>query len=394
MVVLLVIIYLAFISLGLPDSLLGSAWPAMYEGFGVSISSAGIISMVVAGGTIISSLLSDRLIRRFGTGHITLVSVCMTAVALLGISLSDSFIAVCLWAIPLGLGAGSVDAALNNFVALHYKAAHMNWLHSFWGIGTIIGPLIISSILMQSGTWNSAYRLISILQFALVAILIFSLPLWKKAGGFKTAENPAQEASQKAPAGIRKAIGLPKAKPTLIAFFCYSSVEQTVILWGSSYLVVVRGIQEDIAAGWISLFFIGITLGRILSGFLSMKLSQKQLIRLGQLLIAVGIAILFLPWGGTLMIVALFLIGLGCAPIFPSMLHETPNTFGKVNSQALMGIQMACAYLGTTLMPPLFGLLAGKTGYEAFPFYLGVFLILMVLMVNRIYAKRKTDIRI
>lgn len=386
MVVLLVIIYLAFISLGLPDSLLGSAWPAMYGGFGVDIASAGIISMIIAGGTIVSSLLSDRLIRKLGTSYITLICVAMTAVALLGISFSGSFIAVCLWAVPLGLGAGSIDAALNNFVALHYKAAHMNWVHAFWGIGTIIGPLIISSVLIQSGTWNTAYRVISFLQFGLVAILIFSLPLWKKA---RSPSKP-EEADQKASIALPTAIRLPKAKPTLLAFFCYCSVEATVTLWGSSYLVTVRGIAEDVAAGWISLYFIGITLGRILSGFLSMKLSQKQLIRLGQLLIGIGIIVLFLPLPSLAAVVGLLFIGLGCAPIFPSLLHETPNTFGKINSQALMGIQMASAYVGTTFMPPLFGLLAERTGYGALPFYLGALLVLMVFMVNRIYPKAKT----
>lgn len=388
MTVLLVIIYLAFISLGLPDSLLGSAWPAMYETFGVSISSAGIISMIVAGGTIVSSLLSDRLIRRLGTSYVTLISVSMTAVALLGISLSGNFVSVCLWAVPLGLGAGSVDAALNNFVALHYKAAHMNWLHSFWGIGTIIGPLIISSALMHSGTWNSAYRLISILQFALVAILICSLPLWKKA------KNPAsaQPSEQRVPLGISGAVKLPKAKPTLIAFFCYCAIEQTVMLWGSSYLVVVRGIAEEIAAGYISLFFIGITAGRILSGFLSIKLSQKRLIWLGQVLIGLGVFTLFLPLPASFALVGLLLIGLGCAPIFPSLLHETPNTFGKSRSQSLMGIQMASAYLGTTFMPPLFGLLAGALGYRLFPFYLTAFLIFMIFMVRLIYTKSKIKI--
>lgn len=384
MTVLLVIIYLAFISLGLPDSLLGSAWPAMYEGFGVDIASAGALSMIVAGGTIVSSLLSDRLIRKLGTGYVTLVCVGMTAVALLGISMSTSFAAVCLWAIPLGLGAGSVDAGLNNFVALHYKASHMNWLHSFWGIGTIIGPLMISSILMNSGTWNTAYRAVSILQFVLAGVLLCSLPLWKKVSAPK-----AGMPEHKQPIGALQAVRLPRAKPTLLAFFCYCTLEATVILWGSSYLVMAKGISEDVAAGWISLFFIGITLGRILSGFLSMKLSQKRLIRIGQLLIGVGVILLFLPLPAGAMVAILFVIGLGCAPIFPSMLHETPNTFGQGNSQAMMGIQMAAAYVGSTFMPPLFGLLAGRAGYGLFPAWLAILLVVTVCMVNMVYAKGK-----
>lgn len=383
MIVLLVIIYLAFISLGLPDSLLGSAWPAMYADFGVSISSAGAISMTVAAGTIVSSLLSDRLTRKLGTGPLTLISVAMTAVALLGISQSGSFAALILWAIPLGLGAGSVDAALNNFVALHYKATHMNWLHGFWGIGTIIGPIIISSILLRSGRWNTAYLIISLMQFALVALLAFSLPLWKKA------KNPLAGTPQekKPPIGFGQTLRLPKARPTLIAFFCYCALEQTVMLWGSSYMVVVKSIREDVAAGWISLFFVGITLGRLSSGFLAFRLSQKQLIRLGQLLIGVGVVILLLPLPGEAMVAGLFCIGVGCAPIYPSLLHETPNTFGRENSQAIMGIQMASAYVGTTFMPPLFGLLAGRLGYGLFPFFLGALLVVMALMVARVYAR-------
>lgn len=388
MLALLVIVYAAFISLGLPDSLLGSAWPSMYEGFGVSISSAGFISMIIAGGTIVSSMFSDRLIRKLGTGHVTLISVAMTAAALLGISFSDSFPAVCLWAIPLGLGAGSVDAALNNFVALHYKAAHMNWLHCFWGIGASIGPVLISFFLTLPGTWKSGYRAISIIQFALVAVLIFSLPLWKKV----QVKNDADDRREKqAHFGVFQLLKLAKAKPTLISFFCYCSLEATVGLWGSSYLVMVRHVSGDIAARWISLYFIGITLGRLFSGFLSIRFTQKQMIRLGQFLIGVGIVNLLTPFN-MMAVAGLFCIGLGCAPIYPSLLHETPNTFGKEHSQAIMGIQMASAYLGTTLMPPLFGAIASWTGYRLFPLYLSIFLILMVVTVTRIYRKAEQSL--
>ena len=383
MIVLLVIIYAAFISLGLPDSLLGSAWPSMYTGFGVDIASAGVISMIIAGGTIVSSLSSDRLIRKLGTGRVTTISVAMTAVALLGISFSTSFTAVCLWAIPLGLGAGSVDAGLNNFVALHYKASHMNWLHSFWGIGASVGPLIISFFLTQTGEWQPGYLSISCIQFALVAVLIFSLPLWKRAAG----GDKGKQEEKSAPIGIPQLIKLPRAKPTLIAFFCYCALEMTVGLWGSTYLAVTRGISEDITAGWISLYYIGITLGRMLSGFMSIKISQPSMIRLGQALIAAGILVLFLPIPDTTLIAGFFLIGLGCAPVFPGMLHETPNTFGKKYSQSIMGMQMACAYVGTTFMPPLFGLLGKNFTYGLFPYYLSVLLAVMVIMVGMIYGK-------
>ncbi|MDL2317770.1 MFS transporter [Eubacteriales bacterium OttesenSCG-928-A19] len=383
MTVLLVIIYVAFISLGLPDSLLGSAWPAMYEGFGMPVSAAGVISMTIAAGTIISSLLSERLIRRLGTGLVTLISVTMTAVALLGISFSGSFVAVLLWAIPLGLGAGSVDAALNNFVALHYKASHMNWLHCFWGLGASAGPVIMSYYLAQSGAWSSGYRAVSVIQFTLVAVLVVSLPLWKKARG--GAEEGEQDQGERF--GIGRLLALPGAKATLVSFFCYCAIETTVGLWGSTFFVLVRGIGPDVAARWISLYFMGITLGRAFSGFLSVRLSSIQMIRLGQGLMAAGVLILLLPLSGWPLLVGLFCIGLGCAPIFPTLLHETPNSFGKEHSQAIMGVQMATAYIGSTLMPPLFGLLGASLGYGLLPWYLGALLILMICMVQLLYRQ-------
>lgn len=381
MVALLVIIYITFISLGLPDSLLGCAWPSMYVAFGVPIASAGVVSMVIAGGTIVSSLLSERLIRRFGTAAITVVSVAMTAAALLGISLSGSFAMVILFAIPLGLGAGSVDAALNNFVALHYRAVHMNWLHCFWGIGASIGPIIISYFMASSGGWSAGYRAISLIQFALSAILVGSLPLWKKARptGRRLDEGDAPSVS------IAKLLRLPAAKSTLLSFFCYCSIETTVGLWGSIFLVVVRSVQADVAARWISLYYIGITVGRFVSGVLSTGLSSIQMLRLGQGLIGVGIVLLLLPFSGSVLMAGLFLIGLGCAPIYPTLLHETPRSFGKANSQAMMGLQMATAYLGSTLMPPLFGWLGAMLGYGLLPLYLGLFLALMVVMVQVVY---------
>lgn len=382
MVALLIIIYLSFISLGLPDSLLGCAWPSMYEGFGVPIANAGIISMIIAGGTIVSSLFSEKLIRRFGTGLVTVISVSMTAVALLGISFSHSFIMVCLWAIPLGLGAGSVDAALNNFVALHYKAAHMNWLHCFWGIGASAGPVIISHYLATTGSWNNGYRSISIIQFLLVAVLVVSLPLWKKA---RSAADMVEEPNAES-LSIRKMLGLPGAKATLISFFCYCAIETTVGLWGSTFLVVVRNVSAETAAGWISLYYMGITIGRLMSGILSTKLTFIQMVRLGQALIGIGIVILLLPLSGGILLIGLFCIGLGCAPIYPTLLHETPNSFGKENSQAIMGIQMATAYVGTTFMPPLFGLLGAKLGYGLFPFYVGILLALMIIMIQLLYG--------
>lgn len=376
---LLVIIYISFISLGLPDALLGSAWPTMHGDLGVPIAYAGIISMIIAGGTIISSLNSDKLIKKLGTGKVTAISVGMTAAALFGFSVSHSFVIMCLWAVPYGLGAGSVDAALNNFVALHYKSKHMSWLHCFWGVGATIGPYIMGACLTSGLKWNSGYHIIGIMQVLLTAVLVVTLPLWKKSS------SAAEEIEDKGKTfGIAQLLKINGAKPVLVSFFCYCSLEATTGLWGSSYLVINRGISAETAAKWISLFYLGITVGRFLSGFITMKLSDRNMVRLGQAIIISGIAVLLLPGGNFVLCTGFVLIGMGCAPIFPSLLHETPDNFGKELSQAIMGMQMACAYLGSTFMPPLFGLIAEHVSIRLFPIFLFVLVILMIFMVEQL----------
>ena len=373
---LLAIIYLAFISLGLPDALLGSAWPSMYPEFGVPVSYAGIISMIIAGGTIVSSLQSDRLTRWLGTGRVTAVSVAATAIALFGFSITNSFWGLCLWAIPYGLGAGSVDAALNNYVALHYKSMHMSWLHCMWGIGATAGPYLMGYALAGDMGWNMGYRYIGIIQIVLTAILIFSLPLWKR----RTAGTTEAEAVSDKALSLRKIFEIPGAKEVMLCFFCYCAVEQTAILWASSYLTLYKGMSADAAAGFASVFFIGITVGRGLSGFITMKLNDTQMIRLGQVLIATGIAAMLLPGSQTVSLIGLSLVGLGCAPIYPSIIHSTPDHFGADKSQAVIGVQMASAYVGTCLMPPLFGLIANHITVALLPVYLLIVLVLMVIM--------------
>lgn len=374
---LLAIIYIAFISLGLPDALLGSAWPIMYGELGVAVSFAGIISMIIAGGTIVSSLFSDKLIRKFGTGMVTAISVAMTAVALLGFSGSRSFWQLCLWGIPYGLGAGSVDAALNNFVALHYKSRHMSWLHCFWGVGATAGPYIMGLCLAGGLRWNSGYMTVGIIQVVLVAGLFLSLPLWKA--------KQSAAANDAAHSGItlRETVKLPGAKPILVAFFCYCGLESTAGLWASSYLVLHRGLQPDVAAKWAALFYLGITIGRFLCGFITDALGDKAMVRLGQGVALLGVVALMLPLGETVALAGLVLVGLGCAPIYPSLLHETPENFGAHNSQSIMGMQMACAYVGSTFMPPIFGFLAQYISVSIYPFYLVGFVGLMFLMVER-----------
>ena len=370
---LLAVIYLSFISLGLPDSLLGSAWPSMYPEFGVPVSYAGIISMIIALGTILSSLQSDRLTRKFGAGLVTAVSVAMTALALFGFSVSHSFWLLLLWAIPYGLGAGSVDAALNNYVALHYASRHMSWLHCMWGVGASLGPYIMGYALTGGSSWNMGYRYIALIQIALTAILLLSLPLWKRTAA-ASEDTPAQ------PLTLGQIIRIPGAKAVMITFFCYCALEQTAGLWASSYLTLQKGVSAESAAGFASLFFTGITIGRALCGFLTIKLSDSQMIRLGQGLIAAGIFALLLPLGQSAALAGLLLVGLGCAPIYPCIIHSTPTHFGAERSQAIIGVQMASAYVGTCLMPPLFGLIATHITVALFPVYLLVVLILMFLM--------------
>jgi len=388
---LLAIIYVSFISLGLPDGLLGSGWPSMYQNLNVPVSYAGIVSMIIAGGTIISSLYSGKAIKKLGTGKVTAVSVGMTAAALFGFSISHSFALLCVWAIPYGLGAGSVDAALNNFIALHYKARHMSWLHCFWGVGATLGPYVMGYCLTRGQGWNSGYRTVAIIQVALTAVLIFSLPLWKKIGSSSGAESIVFKSL-----GLRELIRLPGAKPALTAFFCYCALETTTGLWSSSYMVMVKGISADNAAKWTALFYLGITCGRFLSGFITMRLGDRNMVRLGQGIIVLGIAALLIPSANTLMLVGLVLVGLGCAPIYPSLLHETPENFGRELSQAIMGVQMACAYIGSTFMPPLFGLLAEHTSLRLYPFYLIIFIVLMFVTaesLNKINDAEKARAR-
>ena len=379
---LLPIIYLAFISLGLPDSLLGSAWPSMYPLLGVPVSHAGILSMIISFGTIVSSLNSDQLTRALGAGKVTAISVGMTAAALFGFSVSTQFWMLCLWAVPYGLGAGSVDAALNNYVALHYESRHMSWLHCMWGIGTMVSPMVMGRVLAGGGPWTAGYRYIALFQIALTAVLFLSLPLWQKRTGEAAEDGTAPQALS-----LGQVFRLPGAKEVMLCFFCYCALETTAGLWASSHLTLTRGVAADTAASFASLFYIGITAGRAACGFLTLKLSDTQMIRLGQGVLAVGVAALLVPGPQLLALAGLVLVGVGCAPIYPSIIHATPDHFGADRSQAVIGIQMASAYVGNLVMPPLFGLLANNITPALFPFYLLVLLVLMVVMHEQLVRK-------
>ena len=375
---LLAVIYLAFISLGLPDSLLGSAWPVMRMDLDVPISYAGIISMIMCAGTIASSLSADRVIRKFGTGVVTAFSVALTMVALFGFSASNSFIKLCLWAVPYGLGAGAVDAALNNYVALHYSSRHMSWLHAFWGVGVTISPNIMGVCLSNNLGWSSGYRMVGILQAVLVAILIFSLPLWKKKS------DSSDEVKPKV-LSIAQALKIKGVPYILVAFFGFCALEATAGLWASSYLVGYRGVHPETAAMFTALFYIGETIGRFLNGFVADKYGDRKMIRVGIIGMIIGIVMVILPIKTDIVSLAgLVVIGLGAAPVYPCIIHSTPTNFGEENSQSLVGIQMASAYVGSTFMPPLFGLIAQFINIALYPVYLAVFAVVMLIMTEKL----------
>ena len=380
---LLLIIYVAFISLGLPDAMLGAAWPVMQSELNLPLAGAGLISMIISAGTIFSSLFSGMLIRRLGTGRLTLVSVLTTALALLGYSFSTNYLWLCLIAVPLGLGAGAVDAALNDFVARNFAARHMNWLHSFWGIGATTGPIIMAFMLNKTGHWQMGYRTVAIVQVVLVAILTISLPLWQR---FPTPASPHTASDR---GKIRNIKGI---APNLVAFFAYCAVEASTGLWAASFLVNERGLSEVLAAGGASSYYLGITIGRFLNGFLSTKIAAMSLVRGGEAMILLGIVLMFLPFP-ILSLAGLMIIGLGCAPIYPTLLHETPRRFGAENSARLMGLQMATAYCGLTLIPPLLGLIVGRFGLRLYP--IGLLLLALMLTfgterLNRVLSEPNT----
>lgn len=385
---LLAIIYLAFISLGLPDGLLGAGWPSMYKDLNVPMSYGGIVSMIIAAGTIISSLFSDRLTKKLGTGKVTMFSVLLTALSLFAFSISKSFWMLCLFSIPYGLGAGSVDASINNYAALHYKSSHMSWLHCMWGIGASVGPYVMGGVLTAGKSWHLGYSYIGIVQIVLTIILFFSLPLWKNVSSMNDNALDNEDTNNQV-LSLKQIINIPGVKAIMITFLCYCSLEQIAGLWASSYLVLHHNVNPDTAASYASMFYIGITVGRGICGFITLKLSDKKMIRLGLSIITIGCILLMIPLGKNLALCALILIGLGCAPVYPCLIHSTPTYFGKMRSQAIIGVEMASAYIGTCLMPTLFGVIANYINIGLLPFILAIFLILMIIMHEKIIKTTK-----
>ncbi len=400
--ILLLMIYLAFVSLGLPDALLGSAWPIMYQEFAVPVSYSGTVFMIICGGTILSSLNSEKLNRRFGTGKITAISVLLTAIALFGFSISHSFLMLCLFAIPYGLGAGSVDAALNHYVALHYSSRHMSWLHCMWGLGASVGPYIMGFVLQRGEPWSRGYLIVSLIQFALAIALFCSLSLWKKKpeelkenssnapGALEGKANSDGAGAPKQKAlSLKEIFAIPGAKECMASFYSYCALEQTVGLWAGSFMVLALGMEENLAASFVALYYFGITFGRFLSGFFTMKWKDEQLVLGGSAIVFFGIFLLFTPWSKAMVLPALILIGLGCAPVYPSVIHSTPYNFGVEHSSALIGAQMASAYVGTLIMPPLFGVLGRSFSMKLFPYYSMFLLLLMIFAYRRMLQETK-----
>lgn len=391
---LLPVIYLTFISLGLPDSLLGTAWPVMHVDLGAPVAAQSLISIIISCCTIVSSLLTARLVRRLGTGRLTALSVALTAAAILGFSTTGAFWQLCLIAIPYGLGAGAIDAALNNYVALNYGARHMSWLHCCWGIGASVGPLVMGWALGASMGWPGGYLAIGAVQVAITVVLLFSVPLWRQAAGTDSAgegkgKNTDEDEDKAANEGTggaltnRELLSLPGARAAIGSFGTYCALEGSIGLWIASYLTMARGLNASTAASIVAQFYLGITAGRLISGFIAQWLTSENQIRLGQALVAAGLIGLIVLDGPLAASACVLVAGLGCAPIYPSIVALTPKRFGERASQGLVSLQMACAYAGSMLVPPIFGLVAGAGGSPLIPF-----MALALLAANIFLAER------
>ncbi len=372
---LLAIIYISFISLGLPDAVLGSAWPIVSEEFGVPISNMGIVTIIISAGTVISSLNSTKLIDKIGVHKVTALSVLLTAISLFGFSSSSSFLVLCLWAIPYGLGAGSVDTALNNYVAVNFESKHMSWLHCMWGVGATLGPYIMGMALTGGHSFRMGYIILFGIQIILSIIIFITSPIWKV-----KKEDLTNTEHEKRTLSLKQIFKIRGVKQIALAFFCFCAIESTTGLWASSYLVFNRGVDAEVAAGFSALFYLGITVGRGICGFIAMKYNDKQMIRAGTLIMLIGVAVLFIPVGEYTAFIGIALIGLGSSPVFPCIIHSTPYNFGTAHSQAITGVEMASAYTGTLIMPALFGVIGREISFTLYPVFIGIILVIMYLM--------------
>lgn len=375
--ILLIVIYIDFIGLGIPDSLFGAAWPAIYTEFGLPISYASFVTVIIYGGTVASSLLSAKVINRFGTSKVTAVSTALTAAGLLGFSFSGGLIWLCLFAVPLGLGAGAIDSALNNYIALHYKATHMSFLHCAYGVGVTLSPYLMALALSDNNDWRGGYRIAFFIQIGITAVTLFSLPLWSKIRRINTHD----EEEDAAPRTLKltELIKMPSVRAVWLIFFGSCAIEFTCGSWGSTFLVQSKGMSAENAAKIITFYYAGIAIGRFLSGILAAKLPSWRIIRIGQITIITAIVLLMLPLPVYVAAAGLFLVGLGNGPIYPNLIHLTPKNFGRDISQSVMGSQMAAASIGIMVMPPMFGLLAQGISTDIFPYFLLIMFAVMAV---------------
>ena len=386
---ILLIIFIDFIGLGIPDSLFGPAWPAIYAELALPVSMGSIVSLMNTAGTVISSLSSAYLIKKFGTARVTAFSTVLTAIALLGFSFSNNFIFLCLFSIPLGLGGGAIDSALNNYVALHYKAVHMNFLHCFYGVGVTVSPFFMSLALSDNNNWRGGYRLAFFVQVIIAAITVLSLPLWRRV----SKKQYGYEDSPQETVSIFKLAKSRKVRLTWLAFISSCAIECVCGAWGSTYLVETMGMSEENAAKAIMFYYMGMAIGRFLSGILAVRLSSWHIIYMGCGVLALAIFLLFLPLGVVATAAALFLVGVGNGPIFPNLTHLTPHNFGQDISQSVMGSQMAAAYIGIMVFPPLYGIMAQNITPAVFPYYISVFFVALtvsvILIYREVYTRKK-----
>ena len=384
MSLLVAIIYLAFISLGLPDSLLGSGWPVMSVELGASLSSAGIISFIISASTIVSALFSDKVTRKIGTGKVTAFSVLLTALAMMGFSFGKNLATLCILAVPYGLGAGAIDACLNNYVALHLSPRQMSWLHCFWGVGAVASPYIMSYAISTRLGWQGGYRTVSVIQLALTVIMFLAIPMWNKA----TAHECGEEEEESVSLSIGQIFKIPGTVLMFVSFLLYCAIENMPIVWASSYFSSIYSLDAEKAASLASLFYIGMTGGRAICGIFANKLGDKQLIRTGIIIILFGAIISILPVSSYICAaIGFVIIGLGCSPIYPAFVHSTPSNFGRKYSQSIIGVQMAFAYVGMTVTPIIFGKLAEYISISILPY--GVFSVAVIILITTELLNKK-----
>ena len=373
---LLIIIYIAFIGLGVPDSLIGSAWPAIHTELGIPVEMVSILTFLISGCTVLSSMFSTRILNKLGTAKVTAFSTTMTALSLLGFSLVPSFLFMIPLAIVLGLGAGAIDSGLNNYVAIHCKASHMNFLHCFYGVGVSLSPYIMSQAFSNVG-WRGGYRYAFYVQLAIALILIFSIPLWKKSSSTEEADEESGKTLS-----IAEMIKKSEVRKVWVIMLMTNAIEYACGVWGSTYLVEEKGFEIEHGALALTIYYVGMSIGRFASGLLANKIKTWKRIFIGCVILAPAIVIMLLPLDNIFAVIGLFLIGLGNGSIYPNMIHLTPHNFGKEVSQSIMGSQIAFAYIGVMLAPPIVSFISGVFGIKVYPVLLALLYVVMVITIK------------